>query len=68
MNELKKIFKALNWIMGIVFFVPASAVDEVTWFQVGLCAVSGGYLVCAYYISEALKKRRKRNGKVRCLS
>lgn len=65
---MKKIFTALNWIMGIVFFISASAVDEVTWFQVGLCAVSGGYLACALYISEALKKRRKRNGKVRCLS
>ena len=55
-NELKKIFTALNWIMGIVFFVSASAVDEVTWFQVGLCAVSGGYLACAYIISEKRKK------------
>ena len=54
---MKKIFTALNWIMGIIFLLSASAVGEVTWFQVGLCAVSGGYLACAYLISE--KKRKK---------
>ena len=57
-NDLSKIFTAMNWIAGIIFLLSASAVDEVTWFQIGLCAVSGGYLCCAYYISEKIKQRR----------
>ena len=57
--SMKKIFKALNWIMGIIFLLSAGSVDEPSWFQVGVCAVSGAYIVCALYISEALKKRRK---------
>lgn len=56
---MSKIFTALNWIMGIVFFLSASAVDEVSWTQILICAVSGGYLACAYLISEKKKALRR---------
>jgi hypothetical protein len=59
--ELKKIFTVMNWIAGIIFLLSASAVDEATWFQIGLCAVSGGYLACAYLISEKRKKALRRS-------
>ena len=56
---MKKIFTALNWIAGIVFVLSGCAVEEATWTQIMVCGISGVYLCCAYYISEALKKRKK---------
>lgn len=50
-----KIFTAMNWVMGITFFVSASAVDDVSWFQIMVCALSLAYLGCALYISNTLK-------------
>ena len=49
---LKKLFTAMNWIVGIIFLVSASAVDEVSWFQIMVCALSLAYLGCALYISK----------------
>ena len=51
----KKLFTAMNWVMGMVFIVSASAVDEVSWFQIMVCALSLAYLGCALYISNTLK-------------
>lgn len=52
---LKKIFTAMNWTMGTVFLLSASAVDEASWFQIMVCALSLAYLGCALYISNTLK-------------
>ena len=54
-----RLFKAFNWIVGIVFVLSAGAVKEVSWTQIIVCAISGLYLCCAMLISEKLKKRKK---------
>ena len=53
-----KIFKAMNWIMGVTFFVSACAVDAESWFPTIVCALSIAYLGCALYIWEALKANK----------
>lgn len=56
---MKKIFTFVNWIAGIAFFATASAVEDVSWTQIMICAICGGYLACAYYISEKLRKEKR---------
>lgn len=53
-----KIFTALNWLMGCVFFITASAVNDASWFQIKVCAISGLYLGCALYISNKIKEKK----------
>ena len=52
-----KIFTAMNWIMGIIFLVTASAVEDVSWTQFMICVISGLYLGCALYISNKLERK-----------
>jgi hypothetical protein len=53
-----KIFNATNWIMAILFFVTASSGEDVSWYQIMVCALCLMYLCCALYISNALENKR----------